>query len=99
MIVELGEVDPKDPNAATFYTLNVAPWLNSGATVSDAVWTCPGLTFANETETSSTATAKISGGQDQQDYAIVVTVTTSDSETLLFGLRLKVRRVDTPRAA
>lgn len=98
MTYAVNAVDPKDPNEAKFYTFNAAPYLNSGATISAATWTCPGLTFASTSTTSSTATAKISGGQDGQDYAILVALTTSDGETIYPPrIILRVRRADVPR--
>jgi hypothetical protein len=93
-------VEPKDPDEAKFYSVRLSNRLNSGATPSSATWTCPGLTFANTSVSSTHAIAKISGGQDGQDYVVVVTVTTSDGETLKpRRLLLSVRRSDTPRSA
>jgi hypothetical protein len=98
-------VDPKAPGGEVRYTYNAAPYLNTGATVSSATWSCPGLTFSDTGTTSTTATAKISGGTDGQDYAIDLTITTSDGETIKGRdsagnpLILRVRRADTPRSA
>lgn len=98
-IYATNHVDPKDPDGAVFYTFNVSQYLNSGATVSSASWSSPGLTRASETTTSTTATAKFSGGVDGQDYAVVCTITTSDGETIPLGGVLRVRRADVPRVA
>ena len=90
-------VDAKDPDGAVFYGFDVAPYLNTGATVSSASWSSHGLTRASESTTSTTAVAKFSGGQDGQDYAVICTITTSDGETIPLGGVLKVRRADVPR--
>lgn len=97
MIYQIGDVDPKDPNEAKFYTMNAAPYLNSGATVSAATWTASGLTFASESTTSTAAVAKISGGVHGQTYPVRVAVTTSDGESLVLVGRLKVLNAAEPR--
>jgi hypothetical protein len=100
MTFAVNAVDPKDPNEAKFYTFDGSPYLNTGATISSATWTCPGLTFANQTASGQSATAKISGGQHGEDYAIQLAITTSDGETIYPPrLMLRVRRADVPRSA
>lgn len=99
MIPLLGRVDAKDPDGAVFYGVNVASYLNSGATVSTASWSAPGLTVASPATTSTTAVAKFSGGQAGEDYSVKCTITTSDGETLVFGGVLSVRSALVPRQA
>lgn len=98
-IYAVNRVDPKDPAAAVFYSFDVAGYLNSGATVSTATWSAPGLTVANPATTSTTAVAKLSGGNHGEDYAVKATITTSDGETLVLGGLLQVRDATIPRAA
>lgn len=99
MIPLLGRVDAKDPGAAVFYGVDASAYLNSGATVSTATWSAPGLTVANPATTDTTAVAKFSGGQSGEDYSVSCTLTTSDGETLVFGGVLSVRSAIVPRQA
>lgn len=98
-IYAVNRVDAKDPDGAQFYAFDVSGYLNTGATVSSATWSAPGLTVGSEATTSTTATAKLSGGQDGQDYAVKCTVVTSDGETLVLGGMLSVRVATSPRQA
>jgi len=96
-IYAANRVDPKDPDAVMFYRFDVTNSLNSGATVSSATWSAPGLTAASVATTSTTTSAKLSGGNDGEDYAVQATVVTSDGETLVLGGMLKVRKATSPR--
>ena len=98
-IYAVNRVDAKDPSGAQFYRFDVSGYLNTSATVSTATWSAPGLTVASESTTSTTATAKLSGGQHGEDYAVTCTITTSDGETLPLGGVLSVRSALVPRQA
>jgi hypothetical protein len=93
----LNRVDPKDPDEIKLYTMNWAPQLPSGATVSSSTWTLPsGLTQSNPSiVTGSLKTSVLlGGGVDGQDYEVLNEVVTSDGETLRQAGVLPVRKAD-----
>lgn len=60
----------KDPDATLDYTVDWEVWL-AGDTIATSQWTVPsGLTKASESNTTTTATAWISGGTVGQVYSI-----------------------------
>jgi len=69
----------KDPDAVLDYTMDWEKWLATGDTISASAWTFPtGITKDSDTNTATTATARISAGTAGTDYAIVNRITTDD---------------------
>lgn len=91
-------VRQKDPEEIKPYTLSWAAYLSGlggGQTISGSTWTVPaGLTSVQQTNTTSTATIKISGGTDGQDYELVNHVVLSDEQELEEALTIQVRHVE-----
>lgn len=87
------EVFPKDPEAKLWYGLDWADdgWLGSDTIVS-ATWTVPtGLTKLSETNTTTTALVKLSGGTANTDYTVTCHIVTAagdeDDRSLLIQVR------------
>jgi hypothetical protein len=76
--------DYKDPDDTKKFTVNWAPYLRSGATVSSASTPTPpaGITVSATTNDSTTSTHTLTGGVKGQDYVITARAVTSDSEQL-----------------
>lgn len=78
--------DEKTPAEAVAYTHNCTPDLN-GSTISSAVWsitptTSPALTIDSQTNTTTTATVRLSSGLEGTLYRAILTIVTATSETL-----------------
>ena len=73
-------VAPKDPDATAIpYSVNWSDWLG-GATISSVAWVVDsGITNAGESNTTTVATIKLSGGTAGTDYTVTCRVTASDS--------------------
>ena len=63
-------------------TVDFAPWLGSGPSIASVVWTVPsGLTQADSSNTSTTATNYFSSATDDKEYAVKCTITTNEPVT------------------
>lgn len=83
----------KDPSDISWWSLDLASFLN-GDTLATATWTLPtGLTKAAETNTTTVAKVKISGGTAGESYACVLDVTTTDGQTFQRTITLKVKEL------
>lgn len=68
----------KDPNATLDYTVNWAPWLPDGDAIDSVAWEVPaGLTLVSSSNTTTKATAFLSGGELGERYRVVCRVTTT----------------------
>jgi hypothetical protein len=62
----------KNPTAKLDFSVNYAPWLASGVTISSSAWTVPsGLTEVSESNTTTTATVILSGGTEGKIYEVI----------------------------
>lgn len=74
-------VVPKDPSDALDYTMNWADWLVGGATITAATFTVEtGITKGAESNTTTTAKVRLSGGTVGGQYTITCQVTLSTGE-------------------
>lgn len=70
----------KDPNSVLDYTLDWSDWLGVGESIAAVQWIVPtGLTLVTATNTSSQATAFLSGGSDGTPYNVVCRITTDSA--------------------
>jgi hypothetical protein len=68
----------KDPQAIWPYTINYVNLLPTGETISSVTWTVPnGLTKVSQANTTTTATAVLSGGTAGQQYEVLCHITTT----------------------
>lgn len=71
-----------DPSAVLDYSVDWSAWLASGETISASTWVVSsGLTLASQSNTTTVATAWISGGTAPTDYRITNRITTSAGRT------------------
>ena len=83
----------KDPTDVVDVVIDWADWLD-GDTISTSSWTLPdGVTQSAESETSTTATLKVSGGTAGQDYTVANTIVTAGGLTAERSVRLMVRQL------
>lgn len=82
----------KDPNATRDYTLNWERALPDGVTIASAAWVVPsGLTNGGGSNTTTTATVRLSGGTVGTVYMVVCRITMSDGEVDDRSIYLDVR--------
>jgi hypothetical protein len=76
--------DYKDPDDTKKFTVNWAPYLRTGATLSSVSTPTPpaGITVSATTNDTTTSTHTISGGRVGQDYVVTARGVTSDGEQL-----------------
>ena len=86
----------KDPAAVLDYTIDwdADDWLGSDTITGTPVWTVPsGLTQpTSASNTTTTATAWLSGGTADQDYDVACKITTVGTRTDERTIRLQVRQ-------
>lgn len=80
----------KDPNALLDYTVDWSEWLG-GDSITSSSWIVPaGLVLTDESHTTHTATAWISGGTPPSSYRVTNRIVTaggrSDDRSLTFRL-------------
>lgn len=74
-------VEDKDPNSVLDYTENWATWLVTD-TITTSTWTLDaGITKDSDTNTTTTATAWISGGTAGNSYKAVNRIVTAGGRT------------------
>lgn len=71
----------QDKDEAVGYSVNWTPDLD-GATLSSVSWDTGGLTSESQTNTTSVASIRLTGGTPGQTYIVTNTVTTSNGEDL-----------------
>lgn len=82
----------KDPNAILDYQWDWADWLAVGETISTAVFTVPtGLTLSSQSNTTTTATAFLSGGTVDDGYKVTCRITTNQGRTEDRSIYLRCR--------
>jgi hypothetical protein len=85
--------EAKDPSDISWWALDVAAFL-AGDTLVTAVWTAPaGLTKVAETNTSTVAKVKFSGGTAGSTHDVVLDFTTADAQTFQRTVKLKVKEL------
>jgi len=73
------DVFTKDPGGTRRVIVDFSDWLGSSE-ISSAAWTVPnGITAANSSETTTTATNYFYGGAEGQEYTIKVCITTNET--------------------
>lgn len=81
----------KDPDEVEFYVRDWSADLD-GDTIATSTWTVPsGITKDSDTNTTTTATIKLSGGTLGSDYALVNRITTAAGRTLDKTLTFRIR--------
>lgn len=87
----LAWLTPKDPSDTAWYAVNCTRFLD-GDTIATAVFTVPaGLTKVTESNTTTHARVKLSAGTADEDYAVVLDLTTAGGQTFQRTITLKVR--------
>lgn len=83
MAKNIGKVT-KDPDDTKKFTVNWAPYLRTGATVSTSSSpnTPAGITVSATTNDTTTVTHTVTGGRVGQEYVLTSRITTSDGEQL-----------------
>ncbi len=80
----------KDPSAVLDYQVNWATWLGTD-TISTSTWTVPtGLTKDSDTNTTTTATAWLSGGTAGRTYTVTNRIVTAGGRTDERSFQVKV---------
>mgnify|MGYP001572496141 CR=1 FL=1 len=84
----------KDPSAVRDYTVDwdTDDWLGAATITGTPVWTVPtGITKDSQSNTTTTATAWLSGGTNGTDYDVACKITTAGGRTDERTIRLQVR--------
>jgi hypothetical protein len=76
--------DYKDPDDTKKFTVNWAPYLRSGATISSSSTPNPpaGISVSATTNDTTTITHTVTGGRSGQEYVLTSRAITSDGEQL-----------------
>lgn len=85
----------KDPHATLDYTIDWTSdgWLGADTITGTPVWTVPaGLTLESQSNSTTTATAWISGGSAYDDYDVACKITTAGGRIDERTIRLQVRQ-------
>ncbi len=73
-------VIPKGTADSLIYTIDWSQWLNTGDSLATSLMVVPtGLTLVSQANTTTTSTAKISGGTIGTAYTVTCTITTTVS--------------------
>lgn len=82
----------KDPDATLDYVFNWTTYLGGADTISSVAWTVgAGLTNVATSNTTTTATIRISGGTAGQDYEVACRVTLASGQIDERTLKIQVR--------
>jgi hypothetical protein len=72
----------KDPDAVLNYLFDWSEWLAAGETIQSYVLTvATGLTLDTDSNTTTTVTAKLSGGTAGESYSVACRISTNASQT------------------
>lgn len=72
----------KDPNASLQYGVSWASWLAAGEQITTSTWIVPaGITGGTQSNTTTAATIRLSGGTAGQSYAITNRISTNQGNT------------------
>lgn len=85
----------KDPDATLDYSIDWTAdgWIGADTITGTPVWTVPvGLTLESQSNTTTVATAWISGGTVGADYAVACKITTAGGRTDERTIRLQIRQ-------
>lgn len=84
----------KDPADVLDYQLNWADWLGAG-TISTSAWTVPsGITQVTASNTTTTATIRLSGGTHGSDYEVLNHIVTANGQEADRSITIKVRHAE-----
>ena len=84
----------KDPESVLDYTINWANWLSSGDTIATSTYTVPtGITADSVSNTTTTATVKLSSGTAGTNYVIKNSITTGNGLTCVRRFTVKVQEM------
>ena len=82
----------KDPDAVLDYTVDWSDWLGADTITGTPTWTVgTGLTKASQTNTTTTATAWLSGGTAGSDYTVACKIVTTGGRTDERSFTVQVR--------
>lgn len=84
----LGDL-PKNTGAVLKYSINWAAWLGSDTLATSTFTVSAGMTKVSETNSSTVATVKVSGGTAGTSYTVtntITTVTSGETEVATFTL-------------
>lgn len=86
----------KDPADIRNYAIDWSAWLTSqnSDTINSSSWSGGGLTIVSSTNTTTTATAKISGGTAGQAYTVsntIVTATGTQTRKVSFQMNVNTQ--------
>lgn len=87
----------KSPGASLAYTFDLKdpkdPWLATGETITTVTFTAAtGLTVVQQSNTTTTATVKLSGGTAGHDYEVTIAWTTATgNEERFFTVKVRKR--------
>jgi hypothetical protein len=83
----------KDPEAILNYTIDWSQWLGSD-TIQTSTWPTitAGITMASSSNSTTTATIKVSGGTDGSDYDLTNRIVTAGGLTDERTIRIQVRQ-------
>lgn len=82
----------KDPNAVLDYQISWGNWLGTSETIATSTWIVDtGITKDSDTNTDTTATIWLSGGEQNIDYTVTNRIVTNQNRTNDQSLTIKVR--------
>lgn len=85
---------PKDPGEVLDYSVDWGTWLEAGETIATSVISVSaGINLDSQSNTSTRATAVLSGGQSGVPYSVKSTITTNLARTAVRTITIRV----TPR--
>lgn len=96
MITEKNQYIDKRPLAQRLVSINWVDWLAVGETISSSTWAVAArdddteLTLDNSSNTTTTATVRVSGGTPNRTYEIINTIITTQGSTELGSLFIRV---------
>lgn len=83
----------KDPADIRNYAINWSAWLtsqNNDTITGTPTWSGGGLTIVSSSNTTTAATAKVSGGTDGRSYTVSNTIVTAGGQTRKVSFQLDV---------
>jgi len=84
----------KDPESILDYTVNWANWLTGGDTIATSTMTVPsGITAVSTSNTTTSATIKLSGGTLGSNFEIKNSITTGNGLTCVRRFTVKIQEM------
>jgi hypothetical protein len=86
------KVYQKDPQAVLNFTIDWSAWLGADTIATSNFVAGSGITKDSQSNNTTSATVKLSGGTDGSDYDVVNTITTAGGLTDERTIRIQVRQ-------